>query len=97
MIHNTYSAKYISMYISRLCIRGTSVIFQVLGIRYQNLGYQMKALIVPYHFWLKSYFPAQQIQPLEGDKDTWLLICLQNGDFAASRRFTLFFFGSEVG
>ena len=37
----------------------------------------MKALFVPYHFWLKNYFPAQQIQPLEGDNDTWLLIRLQ--------------------
>ncbi len=58
----------------------------------------MKALFVSYHFWLKNYFPAQQIQPLEGNSNTWLLICLQNGDFPASRRFTpIFFFAHKVG
>ena len=49
----------------------------VIVIWHRCLRYQMKALFVPYHFWLKNYFPAQQIQPLEGDNDTWLLILLQ--------------------
>ena len=58
----------------------------------------MKALFVPYHFWLKNYFPAQQIQPLEGDNNTWLLICLQNGDFVASGWFTpIFFLAQKLG
>ena len=62
------------------------------------MGCQMKDFDVLHHFWLKNYFPAQQIQPLEGDNNTWLLICLQNGDFVASGRFTpIFFLAQKLG
>ena len=50
---------------------------QALVLTYHVMGCQMKDFDVLHHFWLKNYFPAQQIQPLEGDNDTWLLIRLQ--------------------
>ena len=50
---------------------------QALDLTYHVMGCQMKDFDVLHHFWLKNYFPAQQIQPLEGDNDTWLSICLQ--------------------